>query len=92
MHAPCGSRGAAIQPHFVQMRMCERSAPASSIGCSSPSRSIGGTPEAWMKCEQMRLNACGSACFSTSATRAPARPSRIAVAQPARLAPTITAS
>ena len=45
-----------------------------------------------MKCEQTRLKASGSGCFSTRATRRPSRPSRIAVAQPARLPPTMTAS
>ena len=45
-----------------------------------------------MKCEQIRLNAAGSGLFSTTATRAPARPSIVAAAQPARLPPTITAS
>src|SRR5436305_10533252 len=40
----------------------------------------------------MRLNALGSVRWSTSATRAPARPSMIAAVQPARLAPTTTAS
>ena len=45
-----------------------------------------------MKCVHMRLKAFGSGCFSTTATRRPSRPSRIAVVQPARLPPTITAS
>ena len=45
-----------------------------------------------MKCEQIRLNAAGSGLFSTTATRAPARPNIVAAAQPARLPPTITAS
>src|SRR5204863_2984601 len=40
----------------------------------------------------MRLKALGSVRWSTSATRAPARPSMIAAVQPARLAPTMTAS
>jgi hypothetical protein len=87
-----GSGGAWIQPQRLQARSGERTAPRASISLSSPSRSSVGTAEDWMKCVQTRLYACGSGCFSTSATRAPARPSMIAVAQPARLAPTMTAS
>ncbi len=45
-----------------------------------------------MKCVQIRLYDAGSGLFSSTATRAPARPNIVAAAQPARLPPTITAS
>src|SRR5580698_5406600 len=67
-------------------------APAASIAGRRPRRSIVGEALGWMRCVQMRLKACGSLWLSSSATFAPARPRKVAAAQPAMLAPTIATS
>src|SRR5919197_2632840 len=66
--------------------------PTRSITSRAPSRSSTGAPLPWMKCVQTRLNAQESAWLSMRATRAPARPSKVAAVEPARLAPTTATS